>query len=86
MDHCSGGKSGQPESLFSQLREWVESGTAPEETPVKITDLTGKEQERVLCPYPGKARFDEGCGEMGDAKCWGCVKADRGEGHYEGVY
>ena len=73
LEHCTGGKSGQPENLFSQLREWVESGVAPEETHVKITDLEGKEQERVLCPYPAKSKFNKECGEVADAQCWGCV-------------
>ncbi|SPO06175.1 related to feruloyl esterase B precursor [Cephalotrichum gorgonifer] len=77
MAHCWGGKSGQPESLFEQLREWVEGGTAPDETPVKITDLDGKVQDRVLCSYPRKAKFDELCGEPGRAECWGCAETDR---------
>lgn len=68
LEHCTGGKSGQPESLFSQLREWVESGIAPEDTHVKITDLEGVEQERVLYPYPAKSKFDEEFREVADAK------------------
>lgn len=66
------GASGQPESLFEQLRAWVENGTAPEETPVKITDLDRVQQDRILCPYPRRAEFVDRCGEPGDAGCWSC--------------
>lgn len=76
LGHCMAGASGQPESLFEQLRAWVENGTAPEETPVRITDLDRKEQDRILCPYPKRAEFDERCGDSGDAGCWSCE--DRG--------
>ncbi|KAH8161649.1 hypothetical protein CIB48_g6609 [Xylaria polymorpha] len=58
LAHCSGGLSGQPTQLFSQLRAWVENGTAPAQTPVKITDLEGNVQDRVLCRYPHKATGD----------------------------
>ncbi|POS71427.1 tannase and feruloyl esterase [Diaporthe helianthi] len=51
MSHCTGGQSGDPTSLFDQLRAWVENGTAPEESPVEITDLAGATQSRILCPY-----------------------------------
>lgn len=51
----------------------MENGTAPEQTPVKITDAEGKEQDRILCPYPQKAEFDTDCGESGDSECWACV-------------
>lgn len=71
--HCIGGRSGQPTSLFEQLRAWVENGTEPNESPVKITDKTEKVQSRILCPYPQAARVIEGCGDVGDAKCWTCA-------------
>ncbi|KAI0521010.1 tannase and feruloyl esterase [Xylaria bambusicola] len=51
LGHCSGGRSGQPNQLFSQLRAWVENGTAPTQTSVKITDLEGKVHDRVLRRY-----------------------------------
>jgi hypothetical protein len=73
MSHCTGGRSGDPTSLFDQLRAWVENGTAPESSPVEITDLAGAVQERILCPYPRKATFDEDCGKTAGAQCWACA-------------
>ncbi len=72
MGHCTGGPSGGPTSLFNQLRAWVENGTAPDQSPVKITDLAGAEQNRILCPYPQKAVFDRRCGVAAKARCWSC--------------
>ncbi|CAG9947270.1 unnamed protein product, partial [Clonostachys rosea f. rosea IK726] len=37
LGHCFGGASGPPTTLFEQLRGWVENGTAPEKTPVKVS-------------------------------------------------
>ncbi|KAI0426737.1 tannase and feruloyl esterase [Xylaria sp. FL1042] len=56
LGHCFGGQSGQPTNLFSQLRAWVENGTAPTQTSVQITDKQGNVQDRVLCRYPQKAK------------------------------
>ncbi|KAK2009001.1 tannase and feruloyl esterase [Colletotrichum eremochloae] len=72
MGHCSGGASGEPIGLFDQLRAWVENGTAPDQTPVTVTDLEGEVQNRILCPYPQKAVFDRGCGVVAEARCWSC--------------
>ncbi|KAI0138182.1 tannase and feruloyl esterase [Hypoxylon sp. NC0597] len=72
LGHCFGGASGLPTHLFDQLRAWVENGTVPEETPVKVKDLNGTVQDRILCPYPQKARFDKICGDTSNTKCWFC--------------
>ncbi|VUC34399.1 unnamed protein product [Clonostachys rosea] len=37
LGHCFGGASGPPTGLFAQLRDWVENGTAPEQTPIKVS-------------------------------------------------
>ncbi|KAJ2975094.1 hypothetical protein NUW58_g5588 [Xylaria curta] len=60
LGHCSGGRSGPPNQLFSQLRAWVENGTAPTQTSVKVTDLKGKVHDRVLCRYPYKTNGETG--------------------------
>ncbi|KAG6365963.1 hypothetical protein INS49_000139 [Diaporthe citri] len=73
MQHCFGGRGGNPTSLFDQLRAWVENGTEPENTQVEITDLAGALQHRVLCPYPQKSIFDHDCGTAADASCWTCA-------------
>lgn len=73
MSHCTGGRSGDPTGLFDQLRAWVENGTAPDTSPVEITDLSGAVQLRILCPYPQKAQFDKDCGTAAEAQCWTCA-------------
>jgi hypothetical protein len=76
LAHCFGGKSGQPSSLFEQLRAWVENGTAPAHTPVNVTVLDGTTQHRIICPYPQKAKFDgDSCENDADASCWSCADA-----------
>ncbi|KAK3292852.1 tannase and feruloyl esterase-domain-containing protein [Chaetomium fimeti] len=74
LGHCIGRASGQPTSLFDQLRAWVENGTAPEHTPVDVTVLDGSLQHRIACPYPEVAKFEkDGCEDPADAGCWSCV-------------
>ncbi|KAK6209813.1 hypothetical protein QIS74_11397 [Colletotrichum tabaci] len=71
LGHCFGGASGSPTGLFQQLRNWVENGTAPEKTPIKIAvgDTT---HDRILCPYPQTSVFDHDCGDASKAGCWSC--------------
>ncbi|KAL2012224.1 hypothetical protein VTN00DRAFT_4942 [Thermoascus crustaceus] len=54
LAHCAGGRGGQPITAFDALRKWVENGTAPEFLPVRVNGTDGKEQDRILCPYPAK--------------------------------
>ena len=72
MGHCAGGPSGEPTSLFDQLRAWVENGTAPEQTSVKVQDMEGVVHDRVLCPYPQKTVLKKGCKSPGKGHCWSC--------------
>ncbi|OTA61480.1 tannase and feruloyl esterase [Hypoxylon sp. EC38] len=72
LGHCFGGASGLPTHLFDQLRAWVENGTAPQETLVQLMGVNGTVQDRILCPYPQKARFDKICGDTSSTKCWFC--------------
>ncbi|KAK1655113.1 Tannase/feruloyl esterase [Colletotrichum phormii] len=72
MGHCSGGRSGEPISLFDQLRAWVENGTAPDHTPFKVTISGGDVQDRILCPYPQKAVVDPTCDRTLGTQCWSC--------------
>ncbi|KAJ1326884.1 tannase/feruloyl esterase family alpha/beta hydrolase [Microdochium nivale] len=73
LAHCYGGKGGQPDSLFAQLRLWVENGTLPESSPHKITNKQGTTENRILCPYPQKAIYDSSCGQTGNADCFSCA-------------
>ncbi|KAJ0326158.1 hypothetical protein Brms1b_000381 [Colletotrichum noveboracense] len=72
LAHCFGGKSGQPNNLFQQLRDWVEEGTAPEKTPIKFNVGPDETQNRILCPYPQKAQYVASCGDAALEKCWSC--------------
>ncbi|EAQ83412.1 hypothetical protein CHGG_09816 [Chaetomium globosum CBS 148.51] len=76
LGHCFDRASGQPTSLFDQLRTWVENGTAPEHTPVDVKVLDGSIQHRIVCPYPQVAKFQEkGCEDPAEASCWSCEAA-----------
>ncbi|KAH6613822.1 tannase and feruloyl esterase-domain-containing protein [Boeremia exigua] len=74
LGHCWGGNGGQPVALFDQLRAWVENGTAPESTPVTITKPDQSKMQQLLCAWPKKAVFAEGCDVNGDVTtaCWSC--------------
>ncbi|KAL0938470.1 tannase and feruloyl esterase [Colletotrichum truncatum] len=72
MGHCAGRVAGEPTSLFDQLRAWVENGTAPDQTPYKVTVSESEVHNRIACPYPKKAVFDKSCGDAAEAKCWSC--------------
>ncbi|KAI1140286.1 tannase and feruloyl esterase [Hypoxylon sp. FL0543] len=72
LEHCWGGTGGQPEALFDQLRLWVENGTAPVASPVKIQSNSTTTDE-VLCPYPKKASFQRASTDLSfTAGYWTC--------------
>ncbi|GJC86075.1 putative feruloyl esterase ARB_07085 [Colletotrichum liriopes] len=71
LGHCFGGASDSPTGLFQQLRNWVENGTAPEKTPIKIT-VGNTTHDRILCPYPQTSVFSKECGDVSKDKCWSC--------------
>ena len=58
VGHCFGGPGGTPQTTFDALRAWVENGTAPETLPVHFTDINGTVNNRIVCPYPRKVRYD----------------------------
>ncbi|TQN66527.1 Zinc-type alcohol dehydrogenase-like protein [Colletotrichum shisoi] len=49
----------------------VENGTAPENTPIKIT-VGNTTHDRILCPHPQTSVFDQDCGGASKAECWSC--------------
>ncbi|KAK7216758.1 hypothetical protein V2G26_004761 [Clonostachys chloroleuca] len=71
LGHCFGGASGPPTALFEQLRGWVENGTAPEKTPVKVS-VGNSTHDRILCSYPAIPHFSQTCGDTSRANCWSC--------------
>ncbi|KXH49438.1 hypothetical protein CSIM01_03726 [Colletotrichum simmondsii] len=74
LGHCFGGVSGTPTGLFAQLRNWVENGTAPNQTPIQIA-VGNATHNRILCPYPQKSVFNDGCGDASKAECWSCSES-----------
>ncbi|KXH62828.1 hypothetical protein CNYM01_03689 [Colletotrichum nymphaeae SA-01] len=60
LEHCWGGRGGQPEAIFAQLRAWVENGTEPGSSPVTVTLPDGSTQDQ--------------CDEV-KPKCGQCSKA-----------
>ncbi len=71
MSHCFTGNGGQPVTVFDALRDWVENGTIPEVLPISFTDKNGTPNERILCPYPQKIRYD-GFGDSASASSFSC--------------
>ncbi|KAF2182945.1 tannase and feruloyl esterase [Zopfia rhizophila CBS 207.26] len=57
LAHCAGGFGGQPTATFRALVDWVENGVVPETLPIKFNDTAGTQYDRILCPYPAKARL-----------------------------
>ncbi|KAK0708457.1 Tannase/feruloyl esterase [Lasiosphaeris hirsuta] len=76
LGHCFGGMSDPPTSLFTQLRAWVENGTAPERSSVVLNGVGGTGENRILCPYPRFAWFDPTCGDSAVEECWSCCVGD----------
>lgn len=77
LEHCWGGKSGQPTSFFDQLRSWVENGTAPDSSPITVSKFGNSTQDRIICPYPKKAVYTcSDIGKTGGKDCWSCVSQD----------
>ncbi|KAF6814756.1 tannase and feruloyl esterase [Colletotrichum musicola] len=74
MGHCGsqlGEPAAQPESLFAQLRSWVENGTAPESTSYVVKLADNSTQEQLSCPYPAKAVFNPSAADGSSG--WSCA-------------
>ncbi|EIT78072.1 feruloyl esterase, putative [Aspergillus oryzae 100-8] len=71
LGHCSGGKGGQPTTIFDALRRWVENGTAPETLPVEYARPEGELLHRIVCPYPAQAKYMGG--DISSVESFRCV-------------
>ncbi|KAI2473265.1 tannase and feruloyl esterase [Annulohypoxylon bovei var. microspora] len=71
LPHCFG--NGQPTTVFDALRAWVENGTMPGSLPTVLTDAYGRKNNRIICPYPERGVYIEGCGNPADIACFTCV-------------
>jgi hypothetical protein len=73
LEHCSGGAGGQPTATWQALVDWVEKGVKPETLPIDFKDADGTQQERILCPYPSKARLLSANSDVTKARSYGCA-------------
>ncbi|KAI1093193.1 tannase and feruloyl esterase [Rostrohypoxylon terebratum] len=71
LPHCFG--NGQPTGVFDALRSWVENGTVPNSLPIMFTDVFGRKNNRIICPYPKRGVYIESCGDPADAACFTCA-------------
>lgn len=74
MGHCFGRKGGYPSTMFDRLVAWVESDNAPTSLPVKYSPEDGKMYDRILCPYPQRAKY-EGTGDVTCADAFYCAQS-----------
>ncbi|KAL1848551.1 hypothetical protein Daus18300_013561 [Diaporthe australafricana] len=56
LGHCFTGPGAYPDSTFDAMREWVETGVAPEILNATSTDAPII--SRPLCPYPQEQKYD----------------------------
>jgi feruloyl esterase len=76
VDHCFGGRGPSYTNFLVEIDKWMESGKAPEQTPVYWLDEkfqpTGSQ---LLCAYPKVAQYD-GKGDTRDVSAFRCVDGD----------
>lgn len=59
LEHCAGGAGAYPAKHFEALVKWVETGEAPDALEAKsFPDETGDVKQRILCPYPQRAKYN----------------------------
>jgi hypothetical protein len=73
LEHCAGGAGGQPTATWQALIDWVEKDIKPETLPIGFKDENGTQQERILCPYPSKARLLSADSDVTKAESYGCA-------------
>ncbi|KAF3012674.1 hypothetical protein E8E14_011674 [Neopestalotiopsis sp. 37M] len=56
VSHCTGGAGAYPYSTFDAMREWVETGVAPDI--LNATSTVAPIISRPLCPYPKEQKYD----------------------------
>ena len=72
MSHCWEGAGGQPLTVFDALHDWVENGTVPDMLPISFMDKKGIQNDRIICPYPKKVKYD-GNGRSTSAASFSCA-------------
>ena len=73
VEHCFGGPGPSFVNFLTEIDQWVESGTAPEQVPAYWLDEKMQPNgSRPVCAYPQVARYD-GKGDTRDASSFSCV-------------
>jgi hypothetical protein len=67
VGHCYTGTGLYPAGIFDSMVRWVEAGEVPDY--LKVDVFAGK--QRILCPYPQKARY-KGTGDTYAASSYYC--------------
>jgi feruloyl esterase len=73
VEHCFGGPGPSFVNFLTEIDQWVESGTAPEQvTAYWLDENMQPSGSRPVCAYPQVARYD-GRGDTRDAPSFSCV-------------
>ncbi|KAL4911283.1 hypothetical protein BDW74DRAFT_184687 [Aspergillus multicolor] len=62
LGHCWSPLGLYPSTIFDGLVAWVEEGQALPSLLATYTDAVGVKHDRVICPYPGRAIYNNGHG------------------------
>ena len=73
VEHCFGGPGPSFVNFLTEIDQWVESGTAPEQVPAYWLDENMQpDGSRPVCAYPQVAHYD-GKGDTRDAASFSCT-------------
>ena len=72
--HCSGGAGANPRDVMKKLEAWVEKNEEPDVLSGTMKNPSGKDAERIICPYPLVARYD-GKSDPDKASSYKCAES-----------
>ncbi|KAJ3542809.1 hypothetical protein NM208_g3895 [Fusarium decemcellulare] len=73
LNHCWGGATSHPASMFEQLVSWVEEGKAPEKSKVTFKLPKNGTSDGIVCRYPKNATLSKKCKFSSTTEdCWSC--------------
>ncbi len=76
VEHCFGGEGPSWVNFLTEIDNWVETGTAPEQVTAYWLDATMQPTgSRPVCAYPTVAQYD-GEGDPRDASSFSCASGD----------
>lgn len=76
VEHCFGGPGPSFVNFLTEIDQWVESGTAPEQvTAYWLNEKMQPDGSRPVCAYPQVAKYD-GKVDTRDVASFSCVNPD----------